>query len=175
MLEFSLEQTPPTVEMIEKERAEVLREMQSITKRDTIITFFLIILVSFLIGMIVYSATDNSMYAGIAVAFLPLLGIILSLIGVTQAMGFRSAAIRLNDLKNDLIALNQVSDDNSRDIEHLCKHHRMVYEYQQAVIASKRSPINAELAMYWAFDSSTLAKTAKGRDFLIKARKSVKF
>ncbi len=175
MLEFSLEQTPPTVEMIEKERAEFLREMQSITKRDTIITIFLIILVSLLIGLIVYSSTDNPMYAGIAVAFLPLLGIVLSIAGVTKAMGFRSAAIRLNDLNNELIALNEVSVENLKDIELLCKQHKMVYVYQQEVIASKRSPINAELAMYWEFDSSTLAKTAKGRDFLEKARESVKF
>lgn len=175
MLDFSLEQTPPTVDMIEQERAEVLREMNSIIKRDTIITFFLIILVSVLIGLIVYSSTDNAMYAGMAVAFLPLLAIILSFVGITQAMGFRSAAIRLNDLKNDLIALNQVSDDNFRDIERLCRQHRMVDAYQQAVIASNRSPINAELAMYWEFDSSTLAKTAKGRDFLVKAKESVRF
>ena len=175
MLEFSLEQTPPTVEMIEKERAKVRREMHGITKRDTIITFFLIILVSLLIGLIVYSATDNPMYAGISFAFLPLLAIILSFVGVTKAMGFRSAAIRLNDLKNDLIALNQVSEENFRDIERLCRQHRMVEAYQQAVIASGRSPINAELAMYWEFDSSTLAKTAKGRDFLEKARESVRF
>ena len=175
MLEFSLEETPPTVEMIDKERAKVRREMNSITKRDTVITFILIILVSLLIGLIVYSATDNSMYAGMAVAFLPLLAVILSFVGITQAMGFRSAAIRLNDLNNDLIALNNVSDDNYRDIERLCRQHKMVESYQQAVIAINRSPINAELAMYWEFDSSTLAKTAKGRDFLEKARESVKF
>lgn len=175
MMEFSLDQTPPTVEMIEEERNKVLQEMNSITKRDTIITFILIILVSLLIGMIVFSSTDNSMYAGLAVAFLPILAIIFSFTGVTQAMGFRSAAIRLNDLKNDIIALNHVSDENYRDIERLCRQHKMVDAYQQAVIASKRAPINAELAMYWEFDSSTLAKTAKGRDFLVKARESVKF
>jgi hypothetical protein len=49
----------------------------------------------------------------------------------------------------------------------------LVYEYHEKILEQKRQPVNAELAMFWEFDTSTLANTARGRDLLNKAKDSV--
>jgi len=172
-MNFALENTPPSQDMLESERQAVSAQIRRIAGRDTMITFILIIITSVVTGLIVFWSTGNSGYAGFAAAVFPILGLILTVTGVTRGAGFRSAALRLTDLKNDLIALSPVSTDSMEDVEELCKKYSMVETYQQQVEASGRLPVNGELAMYWGFDASTQAKTARGRAYLDRARESV--
>lgn len=172
-MNFALESTPPTQQMLDSERLSVSAQIRLISGRDTLITFILIIISSAVTGMVVYWSTGNVRYAGIATAFFPILGTVLTMTGITKVAGFRSAALRLTDLKNELISLNPVSGESIKDIETLCSRYSTIDDYQKKIRASGRTPVNAELAMYWDFDASTQAKTARGRDFLDRARESV--
>ncbi len=125
-------------------------------------------------GAAVYWTTGNYYYAGGATAIFPALGTVLSVLGITKSAGFRSAAIKIADLKNELASLNPVSQHDMNDVEKLCRTHNCVAKYQDKVKNLGRSAVNGELAMYWEFDTSTMAKTAKGRDYLEKAKESVK-
>ena len=49
----------------------------------------------------------------------------------------------------------------------------MVGAYNKKLLEQDRETVNAELAMYWEFDSSTMANTARGRDLINKARERV--
>lgn len=172
-MNFALENTPPSHNMLESERSKVSAQIRLIAGRDTLITFILIILTSLVTGLIVFWSTGNIGYAGFSAAIFPILGLLLTLTGITRGAGFRSAALRLTDLKNDLIALSPVSADSMEDIEELCKKYPMVDTYQHQVKTSGRPPVNGELAMFWGFDASTQAKTARGRAYLDRARESV--
>lgn len=169
-MNFNIEKTPPAVDSLEQERNELASEIRSLTVRDTFITFIIIIFSSLVLGLIVYWQTDNVGYAGISVAVFPLLGTILSLIGVTKSTGFRSAANRINELHGELIGLSPVSDASMQDIKTLGSRHKLVNEYLKKVEQQERISVNSELAMYWDFDSSTMANTARGRDLVNKAK-----
>jgi len=169
---FLIDNLPPTVEVLETERALIQDQINSIATRDTVITFILIMLISLGSGMAVFWSTDNVRYAGIVAAVFPVVGIVMSMLGVTKVVGFRSAARRLTDLSNDLIALNPVSGGSIDDINTLRAKYKRVDEYQSQLEKEKRTAVNGELAMYWEFDASTSAKSARGRDFLDRARES---
>ncbi|MEX2352536.1 MAG: hypothetical protein WD709_00010, partial [Gammaproteobacteria bacterium] len=77
---------------------------------------------------------------------------------------------RLAELKTNLIALNPVSDNSINDINSLRSKYQRVDDYQKQVEAEGRPTVNGELAMYWEFDASTSAKSARGRDYLIRAQ-----
>ena len=172
-MNFTIENKPPTSDMINNEKECIIDEISHIKKRDLLITAILIIASSILLGNIVYWSTDSYQYAGIAMAIFPVLGVIMSTIGITKSAGFRSAAIRMGELRNELIGFNSVSDDGNEDIQKLCKRHSLINNYHKAVEDSGRKLVNGELAMYWEFDTSTMAKTAKGRDYLKQAKESV--
>lgn len=172
-MNFAIDNPPPSQDMLEAEKKAIGMQIRKISNRDTLITFILIILTSLVIGFIVYWSTGNIGYAGLAAAVFPILGLILTLAGITKGAGFRSAALRLTDLKNELISLNPVSDDSMDDIETLSSKYSMIKTYQSQIEQIGRHPVNGELAMYWGFDASTLAKTARGRQFLDRARESV--
>jgi len=172
-MNFALENTPPSQDMLESEREHVSDQIRHIAGRDTLITFILIIITSLLTGLIVFWSTGDVAYAGFSAAIFPILGLVLTVTGITRGAGFRSAALRLTDLKNDLVALSPVSADSMEDIEELCTKYPMVDTYQQQVKTSGRLPVNGELAMYWGFDASTQAKTARGRAYLDRARETV--
>jgi hypothetical protein len=170
---FNIEDTPPVYEFLENYRKVLNEEIKRLSNRDTFLTFLLILTSSIILGVIVFSYTGSYQYAGMSAAIFPTLGTILSLAGITKNAGFRSAANKIGELNNELIGLNPVSDESFQDITTLSKRHNLVNEYQKLVAAQKRPPVNSELAMYWEFDTSTIAKTAKGRGFLKNAKHSV--
>lgn len=172
-MNFALENAPPTPEMLAAEREQISAEIKRISGRDTLITFVLIIISSAVAGLVVYWSTNNAAYAGGAAAVFPVLGVLFTITGITKVAGFRSAALRLTDLKNEIISLNPVSEDSQEDIDKLESKYPAIKTYQRQIKAIGRETVNAELAMYWGFDASTQAKTARGRDFLERAKDAV--
>ena len=172
-MNFDIDNTPPSLELLEQERQELVEEIKRLSFFDTMITFVFIIFSSALLGLIIFWYTNNIRYAGISVAVFPIIGTVLSLLGITKSTGFRSAANRISELHNELIGLNFVSNENMKDINMLSSRHMLVSEYQKKLELQGRAPVNGELALYWEFDTSTMAKTARGRDFLAKAKDSV--
>src|SRR5690606_29081777 len=126
---FLIDNTPPTGEALERERELISNSIKQISTRDTVITFILIMLISLGSGMAVYWSTDSVRYAGIVAAVFPVVGIVMSILGITKVVGFRSAARQLTDLKNDLIALNPVSQSSVEDINTLRAKYKRVEEY----------------------------------------------
>ncbi len=173
-MNFSIDKSPPDTDRIKAEKDLIAAEIRRISVRDMIISCAVIVTVSVALGVIVYWSTGNTVYAGLAVSLFPLLGVILSLAGITSVIGFRSAANRLSELKNDLIALSPVSTDSNKDIENLRSKYQRVDIYQTNIEKTGRSPVNGELAMYWEFAASTTAKTARGRDLLGRARNALR-
>jgi len=169
---FQIDHIPPTLAALESERALVAQKIKSISLRDTIITFILIIMLSLITGLAVYWSTDNFRYAGISAAIFPLVGVTMSLLGITKAVGFRSSVRQLTDLKNEQINLNTISDSSIEDIKMLRAKYKRIEAYQTQIENEGRDLVNGELAMYWEFDASTSAKSARGRDFLDRARDS---
>lgn len=169
-MNFNIEDTPPTLEILEQERNLLADEIKHLTFRDTLFTFFIIIIGSIVLGLIIFWQTASVRYTGISVAVFPVLGTILSLMGVTKSTGFRSIANNIAELHNDLIAINPIPNASMKDIDTLTSRHKLVNEYQANVIKQDRPTVNAELAMYWEFDSSTMANTARGRDLVNKAK-----
>jgi len=172
-MNFNIEDGPPAPEAVEKERDIIAAEIKHLTARDTIITFLIIIVCSVLLGFVVFWYTGSTKYAGISVAVFPVLGTVLSFLGITKSTGFRSAANRISELHSDLIELSPVLEKSVKDVETLCKRHMLVYEYHEKILEQKRETVNGELAMFWEFDTSTLANTARGRDLLDKAKDTV--
>ena len=170
---FTLDKAPPGSEILETERQIIADQIKRISGLDTLITFILIIISSLVIGLIVYWTTGQIVKAGLSATIFPILGLILTLSGITKGAGFRSAALKLTDLKNELISLAPVSKDSIKDIETLRSKYNLIESYQKQIERINRLPVNGELAMYWEFDASTLAKTARGRDYLERARDSV--
>lgn len=169
-MNFNIEKPPPALQSLEQERNKLAGEIRRLTVRDTFITFIILIFSSIVLGLIVYWQTDDAGYAGISVAVFPVLGTVLCLMGVTKSTGFRSAANRINELHSELIGLSPVADAGMKDINTLGSRHKLINEYLKKVEQQDRLTVNAELAMYWEFDSSTMANTARGRDLVNKAK-----
>lgn len=172
-MNFSVDSTPPTLEILEQERNLLSSEIKRLTGRDTIITFLIIVFSSIVLGLIVYWQTDNVRYTGISIAVFPVIGSILSLLGVTKSTGFRSAANNISELKNELIGLSPIANTSLKDVDTLTSRHKLVNKYHAKVEQQDRQTVNAELAMYWEFDSSTMANTARGRDLVNKAKERI--
>ena len=172
-MNFNIEEAPPSPDTLEKGRAVITKEIGRLTSRDTLVTFLIIIFCSILLGLVIFWYTDSIKYAGISVSIFPVLGTIFSLMGITKSIGFRSAANRLDELHSDVIQLSPVLDKSMEDIKALCTRHMLVFEYHEKTLEQNRKPVNGELAMFWEFDSSTQANTARGRDLLNKAKNTV--
>ena len=172
-MHFVIDNAPPSERELQAERDRLSSEISRISSRDTTITFILIIICSVGLGAIVYWSTDSVTYAGIASAVFSVLGIILSILGITKNAGFRSAAHKLTNLKNDLISVSPASSESQKDVVKLCAKYDIVSAYSNKLKEIERDMVNGELAMYWEYDTSTLAKTARGRAFLDKAKDTV--
>ncbi len=172
-MNFNIEENPPEPDILEQERNVFNAGIKRLTTRDTLLTFVIIVCSSIVLGLIMYWYTDNIKFAGISVAIFPVLGTILSFMGVTKSIGFRSSANQIDELHNELIGVSEVSDKNKEDVNTLSTRHMLVYEYYEKIKQQGREAVNAELAMFWEFDSSTMANTARGRVLLDKAKDSV--
>jgi hypothetical protein len=172
-MNFTIDSAPPTLEILEQERNVLFNEIKRITVRDTLITFLIIIVSSLVLGLVIFWHTDNVRYTGISIAVFPVLGTILSLMDVTKSTGFRSAANNINELQNELIGISPIQNSSMKDIDTLTSRHKLVNEYHTKIEQQDRPAVNAELAMYWEFDSSTVANTARGRDLVNKAKERI--
>lgn len=172
-MNFTIEQTPPVAEALQADRGRIEQQIRSITQQDTLITFVLILLTSTAFGFAVFWSTDSIKYAAIAFSVFPVIGVIAALTGLIATVGFRSNALRMIELKNELIALNPVSDDSIGDIRRLSEKYVQVDIYRRKVEDQQRALVNGELAMFWEWDATTQARTAKQRAYLESARDSV--
>lgn len=169
-MNFIIDEPPPAAQILEQEHNLIASEIKRLTLRDTITTFVIMTSCSVVLGLIVFWQTGSLRYTGMSIAIFPVLGTILSLLGITKSTGFRSAANKIAELQNDLAGLSPIANTSIKDVEKLAKRHKLVNAYHQHIIEQDRETVNAELAMYWEFDSSTMANTARGRDLLNKAR-----
>jgi|GEM_PF-5318481 len=171
-MNFVIDKAPPADEALREEREHISNQIKSIRNRDTVITFLLILLSSIGIAFAVYWSTNSVRDAAIAFSVFPVVGVIMSLAGVITVVGFRSNAQRMIELKNDLIAMNPVSEDSLDDVRNLSEKYVQVDIYRRKVDDMERPLVNGELAMFWEWDASTQARTAKQRAYLESARNS---
>lgn len=164
-MDFYINNEPPSAEVIAREREQLSQEIKHIKRIDTFISFVLIIISSIVVSFVVYSSMGSVKYAAISATIFPILATVLSLFGLTSIHGFRSSEMRLIGLNNSLIALSPVHKNN-KDIEELCNKYANVNAYRKKVGTINRELINAELAMFWEWDSSTEAKSARIRESL---------
>lgn len=163
-MKFTLGEEPPSADEIASERERIKAHIRLIKKHDLLVAFLLIVGSSVVLGLAVYWTTDNLRDAAIAASVFPLLGAALSLTGLVTAAGFRSTAVSLVELNNNLIALNPVSEADKNEIVKLSSRYDNVQAYCEKTKQQDRSLVNGELAMFWDWDSSTLAKQDKARD-----------
>ena len=173
-MNFTIDQTPPEEAVLSEEREHIAAPIRRIQQRDTIITFLLILTTSIAASLAVYWSTDNIKYAAIAFSVFPVIGVIMSLAGLITTVGFRSNAMRMIELRNEMIALNPVSEDSCGDVNKLSDRYAQVDIYRRKVADLDRPVVNGELAMFWEWDASTQAKTAKQRAYLESARESAR-
>ncbi|MEJ2761157.1 MAG: hypothetical protein P8126_06350 [Gammaproteobacteria bacterium] len=173
-MNFTIDQTPPEEAELSKEREHIAVQIKRIQQRDTAITFLLILTTSIAASLAVYWSTNNIKYAAIAFSVFPVIGVIMSLAGLITTVGFRSNAMRMIELRNEMIALNPVSEDSRSDVDKLSDRYAQVDIYRRKVADLSRPVVNGELAMFWEWDASTQAKTAKQRAYLKSASKSAR-
>lgn len=171
---FTIDQTPPEEAVLCKERENIATQIKRIRQRDTAITFLLILTTSIAASLAVYWSTNNIKYAAIAFSVFPVIGVIMSLAGLITTVGFRSNAMRMIELRNEMIALNPVSADSRGDVDKLSDRYAQVDIYRRKVTDLGRPVVNGELAMFWEWDASTQAKTAKQRAYLESARENTR-
>ncbi len=171
-MEFTIEREPPTSEEILAEQQRLNELTRRIRTRDTVITFILILITSAVFAMVVYWSTDNIKYAAVAFSVFPTIGVVLGMAGLITAVGFRSNAMQVIELKNSLVALMPVGSDNEDSIRDLCRKYPQVEVYRRRVENMGRALVNGELAMFWEWDASTGAKQAKQRAYLNDAGNS---
>ncbi|MGH8248545.1 MAG: hypothetical protein ACREUU_19170 [Gammaproteobacteria bacterium] len=172
-MEFHIDKPPPPLDEIDAEKIAIGRQMTHIRVRDNVITFVLIILTSVAIGFSVYWSTRSIQYAAIAASVFPILGAVLAVTGLISAVGFRSAARQMIELRHRLVALQPISEANRATIEELSGKYGEVASYLDKVIWVGRDLVNGELAIFWEWDASTKAKRERRRDFVDKARTSI--
>jgi len=168
-MKFHIDEAPPLPEEMDRERTRIRADMKRLKRRDTVVTFFAILIFSAGAALAVYWGTDNLSYAAITGAVFPLVGAILSLTGLVTAAGFRSQALRLIELKHELIALVAVTEDNREEIQKLGRKYPKVQAYVAQVEAIPRELVNGELALFWEWDATTSAKQERGREYVEKA------
>ena len=170
-MEFNLDLPPPEESEIIKEREAVTETLRRVHNRDMIVSSILILITSLMVALAVFWFSGSIKYAAISSAIYPVLSVVLHWAGVTGSTGFRSAALKMIELKNSLIALKTIAADNA-DIQDLSSKYAKIHDYAGKVNALGREFVNAELAMFWEWDTSTQAKTAKARDYVHKARET---
>jgi len=161
-MNFDLQSQPPTTEEITGERLRLKKEIRRVRRRDNLVTAFIILSVSLLLGLAVFWTTRDLRYAGMAAAIFPLIGACLSVFGFITAAGFRSTAKQMIEFDHKLIALNEISENSGGDVERLCTKYPPVARYVARVHDSGREITNGELATFWELDSSTAGKHMKG-------------
>jgi 2-hydroxychromene-2-carboxylate isomerase len=161
-MNIDLKGQPPGAEEIAGERTRVKADIRRVRRTDNLVTAFVILSVSLLVGLAVYWTTRDLRYAGMAAAIFPLIGACLSVFGLITAAGFRSAAKRMIELDHQLIALNGISEASGGDVERLCAKYPPVARYVARVRESGREVTNGELATFWELDSSTAGRHMKG-------------
>lgn len=171
-MEFNLELPPPDESEIIREREAVTEKLRKVHQRDMIVTSVLVLVTSAIVALAVFWFSGSIKYAAIASAIYPILSVVLHLVGVTGNTGFRSAALQMIELNNSLIALKPIAGENA-DIQELSSKYQKIADYVDKVKALGRDFVNAELAMFWEWDTSTQAKTARARDYVHKARESI--
>lgn len=164
-MEFTIDRKPPTSEAILAEQQRLNNAARRIKTRDTLITFVLILLTSGMVAMAVYWSTASLKYAAIAFSIFPVIGVVMGLAGLITVIGFRSNAMQVIELKNNLIALLPVDSGNEDSIRELCRKYPQVENYRRHVETMGRALVNGELAMFWEWDASTGAKSAKQRAY----------
>lgn len=169
-MNFAIDGVPPDADTIKEEKTQIAAEVKRIRRHDTVITFILILMMSTVLSAAVYWATDNVKYAAIAASILPAIGVVMGITGLITVAGFRSAVIRMGELNYNLVALNPISSDSYSDIEKLAKKYKQVDAYLGRVKELGRDVVNGELAMFWEWDASTEAKTARKRAMLETAK-----
>lgn len=172
MMDFIIDKSPPNDEAIKLEKERILVEIKQIKQRDTLISFIFIVIISVVMAALIYWTTDNITYATVAVLAFPVLSIILNLFGIAANMGFRSAEKQLIDLNHELVALTPISDNN-HDITNLSAKYKEVSDYRERTKEIGRHLVNGELAMFWEWDVSTMAKQDKAKAYVEQAKKSV--
>ena len=172
-MKFTLGEEPPSSDEIASEREQIKAHIRLIKKHDLLIAFLLIVGSSVVLGLAVYWTTGNLRDAAFAASVFPILGAALSLTGLVTAAGFRSTTVGLVELNNNLIALNPVSEADKNEIVKLSSRYDNVQAYCEKAQQQGRDLVNGELAMFWDWDSSTLAKQDKRKDFVDRARDSV--
>jgi Zn-dependent protease with chaperone function len=172
-MNFIIDRAPPTEDEILTERERLGKQIKRIKNQDTVITFILILISSIVLSFVTYSYTDNIKYAAIAFSIFPIIGLVMALVGLITAVGFRSNAMRMIEMRNERISLNPVSDESMGDVLRLSEKYVQVDIYRRKVADMGRSLVNGELALFWEWDASTQAKTAKQRAYLENARESM--
>lgn len=169
-MEFNLDLSPPEESEIIREREELSEKLRKVHNQDLIITSIIVLVTSAVVAFAVFWFTGRIKYAAMASAIYPILSVLLHWLGITGNTGFRSAALKMVELNNSLIALKPISADNA-DIKELSSKYEKVAGYADKVKESGRDFVNAELAMFWEWDTSTQAKTARARDYVNRAAK----
>lgn len=167
-MEFNLDVSPPGESEIIREREELTDKLRKVHNQDLILTSIIVLVTSAVVAFAVFWFTGSMKYAAMASAIYPILSVLLHWVGITGNTGFRSAAQKMVELNNSLIALKPLSSDNA-DIQELTAKYEKVAEYADQVKKSGRDFVNAELAMFWEWDTSTQAKTARARDYVNRA------
>lgn len=171
-MEFRIDLPPPLQDDIAREREILSAKIRHIRKRDMIVTSILILAASIIIALAVYWLTDNLKYAAISAVVYPILSVVLNVLGITTNVGFRSVALQMIELNNNLIALKVIPGDNT-DLRNLSSKYKEIAAYADKVKEMGREFVNGELAMFWEWDSSTGAKTARARSYVNRAKKSM--
>ena len=172
-MEFIIDKMPPTEDEIVREREYINKEIRRITIKDNIITSILIIASSIILSFIVYWSTNNIKYAAMATIIFPVIGTLLSIFGIITVTGFRSFASTLIDLNHKLVALKPISKSDNDIILELSKKYNNVESYRKIIDELSRELVIGELAMFWEWDTNTMAKSEKARDFIDRSRQSV--
>lgn len=161
-MQIDLNGTPPAAQDIAAEKTRVSATMRSVRLQDNLVTAFIILSVSLLVGLAVFWTTRSLRYAGMAAAIFPLIGACLSVFGLITAAGFRSAAKQMIELNHALIALSPISENSRDDVDSMCAKYAPVARYVARVRDSGRELTNGELATFWELDASTAGRHMKG-------------
>lgn len=161
-MQIDLNGAPPGAQEIATEKARVSATMRRVRLHDNLVTAFIILSVSLLVGLAVFWTTRSLRYAGMAAAIFPLIGACLSVFGFITAAGFRSAAKRMIELNHELIALTPISGNSRDDVTTLCAKYAPVARYVARVEEAGRGLTNGELATFYELDASTAGRHMKG-------------
>ena len=172
-MKFSFDGAPPSEDEIARELERINARIRRIKRLDVMISMLVILATTIVACMAVYFTTNNVRMAAITATIFPVVGILLSLTGITSAAGFRSAARQLIELNHQMIELTPISENAEADVKKLAAKYLVVDDYWTRTTEIGRSLVNGELALFFGFDASTLGKMDKGKDYLTQAKRSI--